>query len=296
MASPTALIERDLGKVMDDLGAWEHVPEDRSFVRSYEPAVRAKLEYMLQHHGDHYGHQTQRLLHAWYDLLRKHANLRREANAWRAACNTITSVAWDAIPAAGTSSTATLNAPWSGVDYVLLDMLVPANTQARFRFVKLAFASIDFSQNSISSVTYSTAGGTSGTPLQQGLDATAFLHDKTAPDGTRKFTAWTGWAFAASAQIFVAVYNPDSTYPKGVDIAFLLRSSPCDQNWNPNYGMHWAREGMGQMQFGDGSVNSQWGHTVDMIHAGVLGIGAGTAFSGFSTPASMMHGGHNIRG
>lgn len=291
--SQTTLIERDLSTALDDLGAWEHVPDDHHLIRSYEPSVRAKLDHMLRVHGERYGHQTRRLLQAWYDLLRRHANLAREARAWRAACNVIATVSWDALAASSTSSTATLNTPYSGVDFVLLDMLVPSNTQPRGRFVKLQFASIDFAQPSQTAVVYSTAAGTSGTPVQQGLDFSAFLHDKTAPDGSRKFTAWTGWAFAASAQIFLAVYNPDATYSKGYDISFLMRSSPCEYNWDTTFAKHWAREGGYEFPDQDGYMTSEWGHVVDRIHGAVLGIGQGSMFTPGASPAMAaraMHG------
>jgi hypothetical protein len=36
--------ERDLGEVMDDLGAWEHVPGVESVKRSYELHLRQQLD------------------------------------------------------------------------------------------------------------------------------------------------------------------------------------------------------------------------------------------------------------
>jgi len=94
------------------------------------------------------------------------------------------------------------------------------------------------------------------------MDLVSFFHDKTSPDGQRKFVAWTGWVFDPSAQIFLSVYNPDPTYAKGIDLTFMMRSNPCNIGWQNEE----------KFAYHSQYRHDSWQSMVDELAHGVVGI------------------------
>lgn len=272
---------RDLEHVLQDTDSLGAVPGTDSGVHAYAPGVMMKIRDLLQAGASHRFSGTRhfrsinKLLQNWHDLLGRHVDLVRERQVWHEESNVIVSTPWDALAAATSSSVCEVGAPYSGIRFMLLDILVPAELNPRGRLREFTFAGINFANPSTTSstVSYSTAGGVLGTPLVLGMDLTVFYQNKTAPIGRRGFRPWTGWIFDPSAKINVQIYNPDPALAKSYDLAWLMRSSPCNETFDPTRAMH-AYTGGESFQT-----------MADQIHGAVIGIGQGALpRPSFATP------------
>ncbi len=262
---------RDLERVLTDTDNLGAVPTSDSGVHAYAPAVMLKIRDMLGTQGRHRFSGTRhfrsinKLLQNWHDLLGRHVDLVRERQVWHEESNVVVSTPWDALAAATSSSTVEVGAPYSGIRFMLLDILVPAELNPRGRLTSFTFAGINFAQPSTSSTTvgYSTAAGVLGTPAVLGMDLTVFYQNKTAPIGRRGFRPWTGWIFDPSAKINVQIHNPDPALARSYDLAWLMRSSPCNETFDPQKAMHNYTGG------------ESFQTLADQIHGAVIGIGQG---------------------
>lgn len=258
----------DLGAVLEEYGGLGYVPDPGTGAHIYSPLAMERLEHLIhsphlgRHHGDrHFGH-IQRLLQHLHGLMAQSEQLKWEKRLWHEKANTITTVEWIALAADTTSSTATLSAPYSGVNYMILDMLTIAELMPPFVFTKISFAGIDFATPSINQVAYDAAAGVTGTPsaAQKGMGPAALYTNKTAPDGSRGWMPWTGWILSAAAQVFLQVRNLDQNNARNISVDFLERSSPCGAFEQTQYSTAWH-------------VSQGYHNAVNAIYGAVLGLG-----------------------
>lgn len=277
-----AALVADLGAVLQDMDSLGNVPATDSGVHSYAPVVIAKIRELLRHGGRHsntrHFRSINRLLQGWHDLLMRHVDLVRERQLWHEESNVVVCTPWDSLASGATSSVATISAPYSGIRFMLCDILVPAELNPRGRLTQFNFAGIDFATPSVSTatVTYSTAAGVLGTPTVQGMDLTVFYQNKTAPTGRRGFRPWTGWIFDAAARIVTQIHNPDPAFARSYDLAWLMRSSPCAETYDRDMAYHRSYEGFDSI--------------ADMIHGAVIGLGQGGPVPARPRPPSVAYG------
>lgn len=273
MANEAALLQ-DLNRVLVETDNLGNVPPSDAGIHAYAPGVMMKIRDLLSHGGRHsqtpHFRSINRLLRGWHDLLGRHVDLIREKQLWHEESNVVVSSPWDNLAAATQSSVATIGAPYSGVRFMLLDILVPAELTPRGRMTNFTFAGINFAQPSTNTTTlqYSTAAGVQGTPASLGMDLTVFYSNKTAPIGRRGFRPWTGWIFDPSAKIEVSIFNPDPAFAKSYDLAWLMRSSPCAEHYAKDAAYHYATHGDG------------FAEIADQIHGAVIGLGQGPIYPG----------------
>lgn len=226
----------DLAAVLGDMDLMTTFPgDDVGNVRTHGPILLAKLAD-LEHHGigSHVPHHHHRsighLIRRFHALVARNLDLQREIDIMAEGSNVIVSTPIDNLAANTTSTQVTLGAPYSGVDFMLCDILLPAELTPAGRFASLVFCGIDFATPSINAATVQYANGTPGTlgtPNTQGMGLSAFYTNKTMPTGSRRFAPWTGWYFDASAKITFTLYNPSLTLPASYFPDWLMRSSPC---------------------------------------------------------------------
>ena len=309
----------DLGKVLadiDDVG--NYLPDGSA--HAYAPAVLDRLGHLIQHpglmhhQGHGYFHSIQRLLHHLHGVVARNHELQVEKELWHTKGNVVTSVQWQNVATTSLSTTATLKAPYSGVNYMILDILMASEVTPLGWLTNLSFAGINFANPSQNSVTYG-APGNSGSPTQQGMGFAVFYTNKTAPEGCRGFQPWTGWILSSDAQIFLQWFNPDPSFTRSISLDFVMRSSPCGNawggafegktvGWHVSRGFHNAVDQINSLIFGLSGMN-QGPPLMDGAPDWTAGGGhhypSGGSFfpSGHSGPAGvpMMGAGHHgIRG
>lgn len=219
----------DLSAFVEDLGATWSMPKGGT-AYSHAPTVLAKLERLIRE-GKHerHGKAIRMMLDHWRRHLRHHLELAGRVAGLDAESNVVVSTPFDAVAPASLSVICTLGAPYSGRDFLIGDVLVPAELQPRGRFALLDFSGIDFAQPSKGATTVSYAaggGGTTGTPAQQGMDFSILYTNKTSPHRRRHFCPWTGFVFRSDAKILIQLFNP-TTIDRDYDFAWAMRSDPC---------------------------------------------------------------------
>lgn len=249
----------DLGSVVKDLDAVGMVGDGSG--HPYGPMVLHKLGSVLRHHHDHGQHHSAvtRMLHHLYSVMAHNEHLKRQHRLWHGASNVISSVQWVNLAANTSSSTATLQSPYSGVNYMILDILCDSIVMPPGWFVNLSFAGINFAQPATNRVTYGTPGA-SGTPATPGMGWSAFLQDKTFPDGRRYWNPWVGWILSSDAVSTWQIYNADQAFPRTFCFDVLMRSSPCQDDYNTNKRFAWHDSELGN-------------HALDLMFAAVHGLG-----------------------
>jgi len=275
----------DLGKVLQDFGGLGMVPAPDAGAHMYSPLVLERLGHIVHH--PHLGRHAQsphfraihNMLQHLYGLMHRNVQLQREKALWHEKANVVESVQWTAVGAATLSSTATIRAPYSGVNYMILDMLMPAELTPLGWFTQMTFAGINFAQPSLSSVTYGPPGA-SGTPAQQGMGFSVFYTNKTCPEGSRGWSPWTGWILSSDAVILLQWFNPDALLARSLDVDFLMRSSPCGALFQQAIPHAWH-------------VSQGYHHVVDQIYGAVLGLSGGPMGVPTAQPlGSLLHGQH----
>lgn len=257
----------DLGSIVTDLDAVGMISDGSA--HPWAPMVLHRLGHHLanHHHQQHpMGETTHRLLAHLHAVMSRHVDLEREKKLWHAKSNVVQSMYWQAVAANTASTTATMRAPYSGVNYMVLDCLMPANLTPFGFWSNISFASINFAQAG-STISYATPGasGTQGA-LPGGMGFTAFYEDKTAPEGCRGWNPWTGWILSSDAVSTWQWFNASLANPASAICDVLQRSSPCETvTWETSNNGGWA----GYHAAGHGGIGS---HALDMMYAGVLGL------------------------
>lgn len=252
----------DLGSVLADYESVGYTGDGSAHI--WSPVAMERLGQLVnhpqigRHHGDRHFHAIHNMLAHLYQLMRHNVDLKREKALWHEKANVVESVQWTAVPLATLSSTATVKAPYSGVNFMILDMIMPAELTPLGWWTQMTFAGINFAQPSLTSVTYGLPG-TGGTPAQQGMGFSWSYTNKTAPDGSRGWSPWTGWILSSDAQVFLQWFNPDANFARSLTLEFLMRSSPCGALFQQNLPHAWH-------------VSQGFSHTVDQIYGAVLGL------------------------
>ena len=220
----------DMTGFVEELGATWAIPKTGN-VHSHAPTVLHKLERLMRE-GKHerHGKAVRAMLTGWRSHLRHHLDLAGKVAGLEAESNVVVSTPFDAVGPGALSVLATLSSPYSGRDFLIGDVLVPAELQPRGRFALLDFASINFASPSAtaSTVQYQNfGGGVTGAPATQGMDFTVFYQNKTSPHRRRHFCPWTGFVFRSDAKILIQVFNPDTVNARSYDFAWCMRSDPC---------------------------------------------------------------------
>jgi hypothetical protein len=254
-------MSEDLSAFVEDLGATWAIPKGGA-AYSHAPTVLHKLERLMRE-GRHerHGRSIQRMLDHWRRHLRHHLELAGRVAGLDAESNVVVSTPFDFVAAAAQSVTCTLGAPYSGRDFLIGDVLVPAELQPRGRFTLLDFAGIDFSgpSKAATTVAYAVGPGATGTPAQQGMGFSELYSNKTSPHRRRHFCPWTGFVFRSDAKILIAVYNPDTANPRSYDFDWMMRSDPCAE-FARNFIYHPRHERSEHMR----KLNS--------LHAAIIGL------------------------
>lgn len=269
----------DLTKIVADLDAVGMISDGSA--HPWAPMVMHRVGQHLAHHG-HPGHQhhhmspvVHRLLAHLHAVLARQVNLEKEKRLWHSKSNVVETMYWQSVAANTASTTATVRAPYSGVNYMILDVLMDTLLTPPGFWSNISFASINFAQSG-STITYGTPGA-SGTQaaggLTGGMGFECFLHDKTAPEGARGWNPWTGWILSSDAVSLWQWVNADAANSRSLFCSVLMRSSPCDTtSWGSGVkgGEHgamipWA----GFPAFANPGIGS---HALDLLYAGVLGL------------------------
>jgi hypothetical protein len=251
---------------VDDLGA---------FGRTDPLMLLAKIEQLRErghrthwggmptHLGEHIGH----IVHKFHHLVNRNIQLERELEVLSMSSNVIVSTPIDNLAAATTSGLVTFGAPYSGIDFAITAMLLPAELTPPGRFSTLQFMGIDFATPSTSGIVvqYAAPSGTLGTPVVQGMGLSSFYTNLTAPRGHRVFEPWVGWMFDASAKVSFTVYNPSATLSATYLIDWMMRSSPCPQPGVSVFNPSMVR---GHVQYHEGVPE-----LFNAIHHAVIGMG-----------------------
>lgn len=258
----------DLGSLVQDLDSVGFISNGSA--HPWAPMVMHRLGQYLQHggHRSHphgrLGRTVRQLLQHLHTVMMRHVDLEREKKLWHAKCNVVQTMYWQSVAANTASTTATMRAPYSGVNYMILDILMPAPLTPFGFWSNISFAGINFAQPG-SAITYAAPGasGTQGAVLG-GMGFTCLYHDKTAPEGCRGFNPWTGWILSSDAISTWQWFNASTLNPASVICDVLMRSSPCEVDWSMNQGGRIA---------GWHAPSQPWGsHALDMMYAGVLGL------------------------
>jgi hypothetical protein len=247
----------DLGNVIEDLEAIGNL--GNTHAHPWGPAVMHRVGEHLQH--GHHHPMLHKLLSNLHRVMARHADLERERNLWHAKANVIESIQWVGVKPASLSSTATLKAPYSGVNYMILGALMAANLTPLGWWNSINFAGIDFAGPSQKSVTYDTDG--TGKPATQGMGFTTFYEDTTQPQGERGWNPWVSWILSSDAVSQWQWYNPDPNNPRSLCVDVLMRSSPCDIDFHKQEGKDIA--------WYSGDFEDMGSHALNMMYAAVLG-------------------------
>ena len=238
----------------------------------WAPMVLHRLGQQLEHgHHVHHGHPhmshvVHRLLAHLHAVMARHVNLEREKKLWHAKSNVVQTMYWQSVPPNTLSTTATVRAPYSGVNYMILDILMDTLLTPPGVWTNISFASINFGTPG-GTITYAApgTGGTQGAGgVLGGMGFEAFLHDKTAPEGCRGWNPWTGWILSSDAVSTWQWANIDGSNARSLACSILMRSSPCDtENWGgEKHRAGWYASGAGD----------HGAHALDLMYAGVLGL------------------------
>ncbi len=258
----------DLGKLVTDLDMVGMVGDGSAY--PWAPMVHHRLGQHLQHHQHHPSHPmggvVHLLLQRLHAVLGRHRHLEEERRLWHAKCNVIESPYWLSLAANTQSSIATVRAPYSGVNYMILDVLMPANLTPFGFWTTINFAGINFATPG-NGITYSTAAGVQGTPTTlPGMGFTDFLEDKTSPEGCRGWNPWTGWILSSDAVSTWAWFNPDTINARSLIVDILMRSSPCETTT-------WATANSGGWHAYPTFDHGMEGiHALNLMYGGVLGL------------------------
>jgi hypothetical protein len=266
---------KDLGTLVQDLDAVGYISDGSA--HPWAPMVMQRLGHHLQHadhltHLGHAGHTIHKLMHYLHQVMARHVNLEKEKRLWHAKSNVTQTMYWQSVAANTASTTATVRAPYSGVNYMVLDILMDTALTPPGFWSNISFASINFAQSG-NTITYAApgTGGVQGAGGQAGgMGFDVFLHDKTAPEGARGWNPWTGWILSSDAVSTWQWVNADPSNARSLFASLLMRSSPCDVSpW-----MQGGQQGQGTVQwFGYPAAWHQSGaHALDMMYAGVLGL------------------------
>jgi hypothetical protein len=274
----------DLGALVQDLDAVGMISDGSA--HPWAPMVLHRLGHHLQHgHHTHHGHMgtvVHKLLAHLHAVMARHVDLEREKKLWHAKSNVVQTMYWQGVAANTASTTATMRAPYSGVNYMILDCLMPANLTPFGFWTNISFASINFAQSG-QTIAYAAPGasGTQGA-FAGGMGFTAFYEDKTAPEGCRGWNPWTGWILSSDAVSTWQWFNGSTANPASVICDVLMRSSPCDTaDWGQAQGgIGWSGFYAPQHPLGS--------HALDLMYAGVLGLSG--ALKG--PPQNWLHGQH----
>jgi hypothetical protein len=273
----------DLGKVVQDLDAVGFISDGSA--HPWAPMVMERLHHHLQHphHHEmvsrlgHAGHTIHRLMSYLHHIMARHVSLEREKRLWHAKSNVVQTMYWQNVASNTNSTTATVKAPYSGVNYMVLDILMDTVLTPPGMWTNISFASINFAQSG-SQIVYTPPGtGVQGGPAAGGHGFEVFLHDKTAPEGARGWNPWTGWILSSDAVSTWQWMNLDPVNPRSLTTSILMRSSPCEMSqWEGNVqqmmpgqqaptSIPWA----GYPAFAHAGIGQ---HALDMMYAGVLGL------------------------
>jgi hypothetical protein len=263
----------DIGLVLEDIGyGLDGVMDDLGEIsRTHAPSLLGKME-SLMHHGfgphipNHHQHSLHNMLERFHAVVERSLHLERELAAMQDTSNVVVSTPIDNLAAATTSANCTFGAPYSGIEFMICEMLMPAELTNFGGFGSLQFAGIDFATPSTSAnvVTYDQVAGVLGAPLTKRMGFSVFYTNKTMPSHHRRFCPWTGWIFDPSAKITFNVFNP-TAFAQSYSIDWLMRSNPCTEAY---------QEGSRDMAYHLQSHDAQ--HSFDMMHHFVLGMGNAT--------------------
>lgn len=229
----------DLGSIVEDLDAVGMIA-DPSQGHPWAPMVLSRLGGHLHHGAWHHlgamGETIHKLLGHLHAVMARHVNLERERRLWHAKSNVVETMYWQSVAPNASSTTATVKAPYSGVNYMILDVLMDTLLTPPGFWQTISFASINFAQSGGQQISYATPGASgvqgAGAGQNGGMGFEVFLHDKTAPEGCRGFNPWTGWILSSDAVSTWQWANADALNARSLFCSILMRSSPCDTaNW-----------------------------------------------------------------
>jgi len=297
----------DLGRMVADLDAVGFISDGRA--HPWGPMVMQRLEHHLQHphHAEVAarlgvaGQTIHRLLRYLHGIMARHVNLEREKRLWHSKSNVVQTMYWQNCASGTLSTTATVRAPYSGVNYMVLDILMDTALTPPGLWTNISFASINFAQAG-SQITYAAPGttGTQAAAANGGMGFEQFLHDKTAPEGSRGWNPWTGWILSSDAVSSWQWLNLDPNgNARSLFCSILMRSSPCEmQKWEGNVnqtvrGQETSIPWAGYPTF----AHDMGSHALDMMYAGILGLspalqGHPSQWGGMSHPMQGQHAGH----
>jgi hypothetical protein len=271
-------------RIIDDLGAifgavdtavGEAAIDDLgSLAQTHVPSLLAKLHALrtggIGPHiprGDH--DRIHHMIGRFEQVVAKNMRLEAELANLNASSNVVLSTPFDNVPSLTTSAVCQFGTPYSGIDFMILACLLPAELTPAGRLATLNFMGIDFANPSINPVNVSYSGvtpGTQGVPVVQGMGVSNFYTNLTAPNGPRTFQPWTGWVFDASARISFSVYNPSGSFPATYLFDWLMKASPC-----PGQNQFNDKMARGHVRYHDGIAE-----LMNAIHGFAIGIGRNT--------------------
>ncbi len=258
----------DLGMLVQDLDSVGMISDGSA--HPWAPMVHHRLGSYLQQgahrrHGHGVGRTIHQLLAHLHGVIGRHVDLEREKKLWHAKSNVVQSMYWQNVAANTASTTATVRAPYSGVNYMVLDCLMPAPLTPFGFWSNISFASLNFAQSG-GTISYAAPGasGTQGA-VNGGMGFTVFYQDKTAPEGCRGWNPWTGWILSSDAVSTWQWFNGSTINTGSVICDVLMRSSPCEVDWSM------AQQGQTNAWY-TGNMGPAGTHALDMMYAGVLGL------------------------
>jgi hypothetical protein len=272
---------KDLNTLVVDLDAVGFIGDGSA--HPWAPMVLHKLHTHLQHPDHHAlaslghaGHTIHKLLAYLHSIMRRHVDLEREKRLWHAKSNVIQTMYWQNVASNTASTTATVRAPYSGVNYMVLDVLMDTVLTPPGMWTNVSFAGINFAQPG-QTITYGVPGasGVQGGPQPGGMGFEAFLHDKTAPQSERGWNPWTGWILSSDAVSTWQWQNLDPANARTLFCSVLMRSSPCEMAmWTGNVqqtigGQQFPIPWAGFPTFAHPGLGT---HALDVMHAAMLGL------------------------
>lgn len=273
-------VDTAVGEVaIDDLG---------SLAQTHVPSLLHKLEH-LRHHGiSHHIPESehakiQHMVARFEQIVHRNMRLEAELANLNASSNVIMSTPFDNVPSLTTSAVCSFGSPYSGIDFMILACLLPAELTPAGRLATMNFMGIDFASPSINpaNINYnSVTPGTQGVPVQGGMGLSNFYTNLTAPKGPRVFEPWTGWVFDASARISFSVYNPSGSFPATYLFDWLMKASPC-----PQQGQFDRTMALGHVRYHEGI-----GDLMNAIHGFAIGVGP----KGNTSHAALRSGHHMV--
>lgn len=272
----------DLGAVLDEYGNLGMIPDPGTGAHIYAGHAHEQLGHLInsphlgRHANDRHFHHIQNLLKHLHHLMAQSEQLQWEKRLWHEKSNVVLTVPWVALNPNTVSSTATTKAPYSGVNYMVLDLLTVAELTPPGLWTNINFAGINFADPGLKQVAYDTGAGAQGTPsaTQRGMGFSVHYTNKTSPDGSRGWQPWTGWILSAAAEISFNWVNLDQNNPRSLILDVLMRSSPCGafemtnmpQAWHVSEGYHQAVNqiygvvrGLSGLKSGPPTPDGAWG-------------------------------------